>query len=290
MPNSKSHFRPASQKRQAEMNVLPVEKQTQILNALVEGCSVRSAARLVGVEHKTVLRVLLRVGKRCQKLLDEKMRNIKARFIQVDEMHGFVQVRQKNLNPTRHDEWTMGEQYVFVAIDSETKLVPSFIVGKRSAENCFRLMKDLEGRLANRVQLTTDGFRPYINAVDYTFGTNVDYAMLVKTYSGDESSRERYSPSDIVDAVPVPVMGDPRMSKISTSHVERQNLTVRMTQRRFTRLTNAFSKKLENMKAALALHFAWYNFCRIHSTLRVTPAMAAGLATEVWSLEALTSR
>lgn len=272
------------------MNVLPVEKQTQILNALVEGCSVRSAARLVGVEHKTVLRVLLRVGKRCQKLLDEKMRNIKARFIQVDEMHGFVQVRQKNLNPTRHDEWTMGEQYVFVAIDSETKLVPSFIVGKRSAENCFRLMKDLEGRLANRVQLTTDGFRPYINAVDYTFGTNVDYAMLVKTYSGDESSRERYSPSDIVDAVPVPVMGDPRMSKISTSHVERQNLTVRMTQRRFTRLTNAFSKKLENMKAALALHFAWYNFCRIHSTLRVTPAMAAGLATEVWSLEALTSR
>lgn len=269
------------------MNVLPVEKQTQILNALVEGCSVRSTARLVGVEHKTVLRVLLRAGKHCQKLLDEKMRNIRARFIQVDEMHGYVQVRQKNLDPMRHDDRVMGEQYVFIAIDSETKLVPSFIVGKRSAANCYWLMKDLESRLATRAQITSDGFRPYIDAVDSTFGTNVDYAMLVKTYVGDESSRERYSPSEVVDARPIPIMGDPEMSRISTSHVERQNLTVRMSQRRFTRLTNAFSKKLENMKASLALHFAWYNFCRVHSTLRVTPAMAAGIASEVWTLDAL---
>jgi IS1 family transposase len=245
------------------------------------------AGRLAGVEHKTALRVLLRVGRLCQRLLDEKMRNIRSRYIQVDEMHGYVQVRQKNLNPAKHDERIMGEQYVYIAIDSETKLIPCFVVGKRSAANCYWLMKDLESRLATRVQLTTDGFRPYIDAVDATFGTNVDYAMLVKTYSGDETNRERYSPSDIVDAVPIPVQGAPKMSRISTSHVERQNLTVRITQRRFTRLTNAFSKKLENMKAALSLHFAWYNFCRIHSTLRVTPAMAAGISEEVWGLEKL---
>ena len=269
------------------MNVLPIEKQVQIIHSLCEGCSVRSTARLVGVEHKTVLRVLLRAGERCQRLLDERMRNVHSRYIQVDEMHGYVQVRQKNLDPTRHDEATQGEQYVFIAIDSETKLIPSFIVGKRNAQNAYFLMHDLESRLATRVQLTTDGFRPYVNAVDATFGTNVDYSMLVKVYSGDEGNRERYSPSDIVEAVPIPVMENPKMERISTSHIERQNLTLRMQLRRFTRLTNAFSKKLENMKAALSLHFAWYNFCRVHSSLRVTPAMAAGLSTEVWPLASL---
>jgi IS1 family transposase len=268
------------------MNVLPKEKQVQILNALVEGCSVRSTARLVGVEHKTVLRVLLRVGRNCAKLLDEKMRGIRSRFIQVDEMHGYVFVRQKNLNPHRHDEHTMGEQYVFIALDSETKLIPSFFVGKRTAENAYHLMKDLESRLVTRPQLTTDGFRPYMDAADATFGTNVDFAMLVKRYSGDEESRERYSPSEIVDARPVPVMGNPKPQFISTSHVERQNLGVRMQMRRFTRLTNAFSKKLENMLAALCLYFAWYNFCRIHQTLRSTPAMVAGICSKVWDIGA----
>jgi IS1 family transposase len=269
------------------MNVLPKEKQAQILNALVEGCSVRSTARLVGVEHKTVLRVLLRAGKHCAKLLDEKMRGIHSRLIQVDEMHGFVFVRQKNLNPKRHDEFSMGEQYVFIALDSETKLIPSFVVGKRNVENAYYLMKDLESRLVTRPQLTTDGFRPYVSAVDATFGTAVDFAMLVKRYMGDEENRERYSPSEIVDARPVPVMGNPKPQFISTSHVERQNLTVRMQMRRFTRLTNAFSKKLENMKAALCLYFAWYNFCRVHSTLRVTPAMAAGVTDTVWTTDVL---
>jgi IS1 family transposase len=269
------------------MNVLPIEKQAQIINSLVEGCGVRATGRLVGVEHKTVLRVLLRAGERCQRLLDEKMQNIRSRFIQVDEMHGFVHVRQKNLDPTRHNEVTQGEQYIFIAIDSETKLIPSFLVGKRNATNAYYLMRDLESRVVGRPQLTTDGFKPYINAVDDTFGANVDYAMLVKVYSGDESGRERYSPSEIVEAMPIPVMGRPQMHKISTSHVERQNLTVRMQLRRFTRLTNAFSKKLENMKAALAVHFAWYNFCRVHQTLRVTPAMAAGISSEIWAVKDL---
>jgi IS1 family transposase len=269
------------------VNVLPKEKQIQIINALVEGCSVRATARLVGVEHKTVLRVLLRTGQHCANLLDEKMRGIRSRFIQVDEMHGFVYVRQMNLNPSRHDEITMGEQYLFIALDSETKLIPSFLIGKRNAENAYHLMKDLESRIVTRPQLTTDGFRPYVNAIDDTFGTQVDYAMLVKTYAGDETNRERYSPSEIVDARPVPVMGNPKPQYISTSHVERQNLTVRMQLRRFTRLTNAFSKKLENLKAALSLYFAWYNFCRIHSSLRVTPAMAAGVSHSVWNLSDL---
>jgi len=269
------------------VNLLPKEKQIQIINSLVEGCSVRATARLVGVEHKTVLRVLLRTGKRCQQIMDEKMRNIRARFVQVDEMHGYVQVRQKNLDPSRHDEVTMGEQYVYIAIDSETKLIPSFLVGKRNATNAYYLMKDLESRLVGRCQLTTDGFRPYVDAVDSTFGTNVDFAMLVKTYSGDEANRERYSPSDIVDSVPIPVMGQPKMNRISTSHVERNNLTVRMQLRRFTRLTNAFSKKLENMRAALAVHFCWYNFCRVHQSLRVTPAMQAGIAQKIWGIEEL---
>ena len=269
------------------MNILPVEKQVQIINSLVEGCSVRATARLVGVEHKTVLRVLLRAGERCQRILDVKMRNIQARYIQVDEMHGYVQVRQKNLDPARHNENTMGEQYVFIAIDSETKLIPSFLVGKRNAQNAYFLMHDLESRLATRVQLTTDGFRPYVNAVDATFGANVDYSMLVKVYAGDEGNRERYSPSEIVEAVPIPVMGNPKPYRISTSHIERQNLTVRMQLRRFTRLTNAFSKKLENMKAALSLHFAWYNFCRVHSTLRVTPGMAANVENRIWEIREL---
>ena len=269
------------------MNILSKEKQTQIINALVEGCSVRATGRLVGVEHKTVLRVLLRAGERCHKLLDERMRNLKARLIQVDELHSFCFVRQKNLDPKRHDEIAMGEQYLFIAMDSETKLVPSFVVGKRTAANAYYLMKDLESRLATRTQLTTDGFSPYVNAVDDTFGTNVDYAMLVKIYSGDEAERERYSPSDIVDTRAVSVMGKPKPEFISTSHIERQNLTVRMQLRRFTRLTNGFSKKLENMKAAISLYFAWYNFCRVHSSLRVTPAMASGLTTEVWPLASL---
>jgi IS1 family transposase len=241
----------------------------------------------VGVEHKTVLRVLVRVGERCQRLLDEKMRNIHARYIQVDEMHGYVQVREKNLDIDRHNAMTMGEQYVFIAIDSETKLVPSFVVGKRNAENAYWLMKDLESRLATRVQLTTDGFRPYVGAVDDTFGADVDYAMLVKVYARDENNRERYSPSEVVDAVPIRVTGNPKGSRISTSHIERQNLTVRMHLRRFTRLTNAFSRKLGNMKAALCLYFAWYNFCRVHTSLRVTPAMAAGITETVWPLELL---
>jgi IS1 family transposase len=279
MPNPETHYRLASRERQAEMNVLPMEKQIQIVSALVEGNSIRSTARMVGVEHKTVMRVLLRVGDRCAHLLNMTMQKLPCKLVQVDEIWTYVAKKEKRIagddNPTE-----VGDQYVFVAMDSETKLVPCFRVGKRNAVNAWYFMQELESRLANRVQLTTDGFRPYLPAVEDAFGADIDYAMLVKMYG--KNPAEPYAPAEIVNSLPIPVSGNPKPSLISTSHIERQNLTIRMQLRRFTRLTNAFSKKLENLKAACAIHFAWYNFCRIHQSLRVTPTMAAGISDHVW--------
>ncbi|HKM81919.1 MAG TPA: IS1 family transposase [Candidatus Acidoferrum sp.] len=268
------------------MNVLPIEKQIQIVNALVEGNSIRATARMVGVEHKTVMRVLLRVGDHCARLLNERMRRLPCKVVQMDEIWTYVGKKEKQVRPGDNPE-LVGDQYVFVAMDSETKLIPSFRIGKRNATNTWYFVQDLQTRLANRVQLTSDGFRPYKAAVEDAFGMDVDYAMLVKMYSDSGQADTRYSPGEIVDSRPIPITGNPKLHLISTSHIERQNLTIRMQLRRFTRLTNAFSKKLENMKAALALHFAHYNFCRIHQTLRVTPAMAAGIEESVWSLDQL---
>ena len=191
--------------------------------------------------------------------------------------------KEKRVNGA-DDPLEVGDQYVFIAMDAESKLVPSFRVGKRSAENAWLFMRDLSERVTARMQITSDGFRPYADAVEDAFGANADYAMLVKVYGETEETDKRYSPAEIVNARPIPVSGNPKPWLISTSHIERQNLTVRMQLRRFTRLTNAFSKKLENLKAALALHFAWYNFCRVHSSLRVSPAMAAGVSSELWDI------
>jgi IS1 family transposase len=268
------------------MNVLPMEKQIQIVSTLVEGNSIRATARMVGVEDKTVMRVLLRVGDKCANLLNERMRRLPCRVLQMDEIWTYCGKHERFMKATDNPS-EVGDQYVFVAMDSETKLVPSFRVGKRNATNTWYFIQDLQARLAGRVQLTSDGFRPYVNAVDDAFGTEVDYAMLVKIYSDSGEADTRYSPGEIVDARPIPIMGDPKPQLIFTSDIERQNLTIRMQLRRFTRLTNAFSKKLENLKAALALHFAHYNFCRIHQTLRVTPAMASGITESLWSIERL---
>jgi IS1 family transposase len=268
------------------MNTLSTEEKVSVLSAMVEGNSIRSVERMTGIHRDTIMRLVVRTGENCTRIMDERMRGIRSQCVQVDEIWTFVGIKEKRLTQS-HDAATMGDQYVFIAMDADTKLVPSFIVGKRSATNAYLLMKDLESRLVTRVQLTTDGFRPYINAVDDTFGTNVDYAMLIKTYQGVAEQDTRYSPDQIVNAVPIPVMGDPKPWSISTSHIERQNLTIRMQLRRFTRLTNAFSKKLENLKAACALHFAWYNFCRVHQSLRVTPAMAASIADQIWPLSEL---
>ena len=268
------------------MNVLPIEKQIQIINALVEGNSIRATSRLVGVEHKTVMRVLLRVGAKCERLLDEKMRGLNCRVVQMDEIWTYCGKHERRVNEL-DNRYEVGDQYVFIAMDSETKLIPSFRVGKRNAENTWYFVRDLETRLANRIQLTSDGFTAYLPAVEDAFGADVDYAMLIKTYQDGAERDKRYSPGTIVNALPIPVTGNPKPHLVSTSHIERQNLTIRMQLKRFARLTLGYSKKLANLKAALSLHFAWYNFCRIHSSLRITPSMAAGLSDCVWPIERL---
>ena len=268
------------------MNVLKMEKKVAVISALVEGNSIRSIERMTNVHRDTIMRLVLSVGDHCASLLDEKMRNLPCRLVQCDEIWTYVGKKQRRVNG-KDNPLEVGDQYVFVALDAETKLIPCFRVGKRDVETTWYFIQDLEQRLARRVQLTTDGFRPYVNAVEDAFGANVDYAMLVKLYGSPRAAEERYSPDEIVNAIPISVTGNPQPWRISTSHVERQNLTLRMQLRRFTRLTNAFSKKLENLKASLALHFAWYNFCRVHSSLRVTPALAAVISSELWSLSGL---
>jgi IS1 family transposase len=266
------------------MYTLSTEQKVKVVSALVEGNSIRSIERMTGIHRDTIMRLLLAAGDRCGQILNERMRRLPCRVVQVDEIWTYVGKKERRVTD-EDDPAEVGDQYVFVAMDAETKIVPSFRVGKRNAANTWYFMQDLETRLANRVQLTSDGFRPYVNAVDDAFGTNVDYAMLVKLYGKDEN--EPYAPAQIVNAIPIPIMGDPDPKIISTSHIERQNLTMRMHLRRFTRLTNAFSKKLANLKAACALHFAHYNFCRVHSSLRVTPAMAAGIVDCIWPLARL---
>ncbi|MGI0135047.1 MAG: IS1 family transposase [Candidatus Micrarchaeaceae archaeon] len=254
----------------------------RVVNCLVEGVSVRATERLTGVHRDTILRILQVVGDGCGKLLNEHIRRVHAKCVQVDEIWTYVFKKQGHLDDD--DDAKMGDQYVFVAIDADTKLAISHLVGKRSAESAFNLMRDLQARVVNRFQLTTDGFQPYLNAVEDNFGADIDYATLVKMYSNDRhetASPAWYGPAKVTCAMPQPIMGQPAWEHISTSYIERRNLTMRM--QRFTRLTNAFSKKLDNLKAQIALHFAHYNWCRVHRTLRVTPAMEAGLATHVWS-------
>ena len=268
------------------MNVLPVETQTLIAKALVEGCSIRTTARMADVEHKTVLRTLVRIGEKCAAFLDERIKRVRSRRVQVDEIWTYVFKKQAQLSSEDPPEW--GDEYVFIGMDAETKLVISHLVGKRDATTAYYLMRDLQDRLANRVQLTTDGFRPYLNAVEDNFGADIDYAMLVKVYgkeTAEKTSPEWYKPPQVVAAIPTRITGKPDFKHISTSYIERQNLTMRMSMRRFTRLTNAFSKKIENHEAAIALHFMYYNFARVHQTLRVTPAMEAGVSDHVWTLE-----
>lgn len=268
--------------KEPAVNTLKLEKKIQVLNALIEGNSIRSTERMTGVHRDTITRVVVEVGNKCQQMLDEKLVDLKVDEVECDEIWCYVRKKQKRVTPLDNAR-EVGDQYVFVAMDANTKLVASHLIGKRTGENALELMRDLQWRVNCRFQLTTDGYRPYLEAVERTFGRNIDFAQLVKLYGGDEKTRERYSPSEIVEAIPVPVTGNPKPDKISTSYVERQNLTMRMQMRRFTRLTNAFSKKLANLKAAVALHFAHYNFMRVHRTLRVTPAMQAGIADHIWT-------
>ncbi len=268
------------------MNHLKKEKQVAVITALVEGNSIRSTERMTGVHRDTIVRLLQRTGAYCAWVMDARMRNLECRSIQADEIWAYVGKKQGHLTPEekafRQD---LGDQYVFVALDPETKIIPAYEIGKRNMATTKKFMFDLAGRLTNHVQLTTDAFQPYYEAGDMAFGRDVDYAQLHKTYK--LNGERRYSPPDIVAVFHYVMMGNPQRQYISTSLVERQNLTMRMQMRRFTRLTNGFSKSLVSLKAAVALHFAYYNFVRIHRSLRVTPAMEAGITKRLWSIEDL---
>jgi len=258
------------------------------LACLLEGCSIRSTEPLARLNRNTIMRLLLVAGEHSARLMDTRMRGLSARYLQVDEIWTYVGKKRRNLRSGDAPE--VGDQWIYVAIDAETKLIPSFRIGKRVRPDTWAFLWDLNRRIANRIQLTTDGLNHYTVTVPECFGTDVDFAQLTKMF-GDfgqfDGPDARYSPPRISGVISKVRQGDPDPRHISTSFVERQNLTMRMAMRRFTRLTNAFSKKLSHLKAAVALHFAYYNFCRVHSSLRVTPAMEAGLTDHVWSIAEL---
>jgi IS1 family transposase len=273
--------------KQEMANNLPRDKQIAVIRALVEGCSIRSTERMTGVNRETIGTLLVRVGNGCADLLDRTMRNLPCDRLEIDEHWAFVGKKQRHV--TRDDDKArVGDTWTFVAIDSDTKLVPSFLVGKRDAASTHAFIADVANRLKNRVQISTDGLRSYIEAIGVQFAdTGVDYAQLHKTYEAEATGPGRYSPPKVTATEKTPIFGQPVEELVSTSYVERQNLTVRMGVRRYTRLTNAFSKKLENHVAATALHFAHYNFVRRHQTLRVSPAMAAGVSATLWDVDDL---
>jgi IS1 family transposase len=267
------------------MNRMSIAKRAQILGFLVEGMSLRAASRLADCSINTVTKLLVDVGTACADYQDKTLRNLPCKRIQCDEIWSFVGSKQKNVAPENQGIFGHGDVWTWTAIDADTKLIASWMVGSRDSYAAKMFMDDLALRLANRVQLTTDGHRAYLTAVGSAFGADVDYAMLVKHYGeGPKSPDQKYSPVEFIAAEKTAIYGEPDMAKVSTSYVERQNLTMRMSMRRFTRLTNAFSKKVDNHMHAVALHFMFYNFGRIHKTLRVTPAMEACVSDHVWSL------
>ena len=271
------------------MNRLDKAKQIQVVNALVEGNSIRATVRMTGVSKNTIAKLLVELGAACSEYMNKTLVNLPSKRIQCDEIWSFVGAKQKNVTPKMAAKQVCGDVWTWVALDADTKLVCSWLVGRRDVGCATEFIQDLAGRLANRVQLTTDGHKPYLNAVADGFGEDIDYAMLVKIYGNDSEGEKRYSPAVCTGCKQEPKIGEPDPKHISTSYVERQNLTMRMQMRRFTRLTNAFSKKIENHVASIALHYMHYNFVRIHQTVRVTPAMAAGLTDHLWSVADLVS-
>jgi len=267
------------------MNKLSRQKRTQVIASLVEGNSIRSTVRMTGIAKNTITKLLTDIGAVCAQYQDKTLRNLTCQRIQCDEIWSFCYAKKKNVPEDKKDIFGFGDVWTWVAIDSDSKLVVSWLVGLRNAAWADVFMRDVAKRLSNRVQLTTDGFRPYLEAVDGAFGADVDYGQLIKLYGKEVAGAARYSPPKCIGARRVAIQGKPKKGKISTSHVERQNLTMRMSMRRFTRLTNAFSKKVDNLEAAVALHFMYYNFVRIHRSLKVTPAMEARVTNHLWDIE-----
>ena len=270
------------------MNKIPLKTRSLILNMLCEGQSMRATARLADVSFNTVAKLLIDAGKVCADLHDELVQGVTSSRVQCDEVWSFTYAKQKNVAKAKAAPAGAGDTWTWTALDADTKLVVSSMVGGRDAEYAHAFMGDVASRLANRVQMTTDGHKAYLEAIEGSFGADIDYAQLIKVYgNAPETSKGRYSPADCTGIVKRTVEGRPDDKHISTSFVERQNLTMRMQMRRFTRLTNAFSKKFENHMHMVALYTVWYNFIRIHKTLRVTPAMQAGLSKTVWDMDDL---
>ena len=272
------------------MNVLPREKQVQIISALVEGCSLRSVERMHSVHRDTAMRLMVRTGHHCMTLLEDHVRDVPAGTIQCDELWGFVGKKDARLKAEELKDSEKGSQYLWIAMDADTKLVISHQIGKRELAMATGLIVDVKERITGKPTIITDGLVHYFDAVHHNFGRfGANFAQLVKVVKEGKRKpvREGYVPARVVTCKRYPLFGEVPNELISTSYIERQNLTVRMSMRRFTRLSNAFSKKLENLKAATALHFAHYNFVRIHRSLRVTPAMAAGISSTLWDIESL---
>jgi len=267
------------------MNRLPIERRAQILRLLVEGNSIRAITRISDVSKNTVTKLLCSVGSKCLDYQDEVLRNLPCERLQCDEIWSFCYAKEKKVPEEMRGHFGFGDVWTWTAICADTKLVPCWHVARRSAEDANAFIKDLASRLRNRVQLTTDGHKPYLNAVKGTFESEIDYAVLLKIYGPSRDGERRYGPSECIGTERFIISGQPDQEHISTSFIERGNLSMRMGMRRFTRLTNAFSKKIENLAHAVSLHFMHYNFARIHQTLRITPAMVAGVTSHVWEIE-----
>lgn len=270
------------------MRKLDTKTRTLIIRLLVEGNSIRATSRIADVSKNTVNKLLIDAGKACSKYHDQHVRNVKASVVQCDEIWSFTYAKQKNVKTATAAPEGAGDTWTWTAIDSDSKLILSYLVGGRDSEYAIAFMDDLRSRLANRVQLTTDGHKAYLEAVEGAFGGDVDYAQLIKIYggpTGNKGHEKKYSPAECTGIRKTAVEGEPVKALVSTSHIERQNLTMRMHMRRFTRLTNGFSKKVENHAYAVALHFMYYNFVRVHQTLKVSPAMEAGVTDRLWDIK-----
>jgi IS1 family transposase len=270
-------------------NILQMEKKISVISALAEGNSIRSVERMTGIHRDTIMRLGVKVGEGCTALMDKYMRDLDCKRIEMDEIWGFI--GKKKINATDEDKQKgIGDVWTFVAVDADTKLVPVFRCGKRDVETTHAFVADLAGRMKNRIQLSSDAMETYENAVEAYFGADVDYGQVVKTFASEQAPSGKYSPAKLVSLEKEKQVGNPDFKHISTSYIERQNLTMRMHMRRLTRLTNAFSKKLENFKAAVGLHFGYYNFVKMHTTLRATPAMASGITSKLWTVADLLER